>query len=50
MQAHERAYTRCEAGAQAREAAYAAAEADYLKCVHNYVDSNAVEQHCKYFQ
>ncbi|MGA3091646.1 MAG: tetratricopeptide repeat protein [Terriglobales bacterium] len=50
MQAHERAYTRCEAGAQAREAAYAAAAADYLKCVHNYVDSNAVEQHCKYFQ
>ena len=49
-QAHERAYERCESDAEAREAGYAAAAADYLKCVRNYVDSNAIEQHCKYFQ
>jgi hypothetical protein len=49
-QAHERAYERCESAAETREAGYAAAAADYLKCVRNYVDSNAIEQHCKYFQ
>ncbi len=48
--AHTRAYARCEEAAQSREAGYAASAADYLKCVKSYGDSNAIEQHCKYFQ
>jgi hypothetical protein len=49
-EAHTRAYEQCEDKAQASEADFAAAAADYLKCVQTYGDSNAVEQHCKYFQ
>jgi hypothetical protein len=44
-----RTYRQCEEAAQAKEARAAALAADYLKCVKTYVDSNAIEQHCKYF-
>jgi len=50
LQRQQQSYERCQEGAQAREADWQQSAASYLSCVKQYVDSNAIEQHCKYFQ
>jgi hypothetical protein len=42
-------YEACETRKSEEAAEFNLKSAEYLQCVHTYVDSNAIESHCKYF-